>query len=1255
MEVKIEDWIKQHNLNLSWYENKILQLKNREDELFIVLDYKKTLFDSDLFLNLSDEEYEIADSTEEKSNTKFLFQFGLDWYWCPLKTAKSEDGELKYKVELNDFKYLGKSTHPNSTNSYLGIHSEYELLNSALNYKSAIKKAKFLKIENLGICDENTLGGVLGFQMECKKNGIKPIIGETINVGVKKTTEDIFSTITKKVKLFCVNEKGWFNLLNINNKMNTEYKGNHIPIEFLLEHGEGLICVINYSSSVFSGLRDKKEYETILKSYKKSFEHVFFQFSSAEYSSDTHDLECLESFKFYLKNFYSEDLPFCLIEDTFYLEPYEYECKLSVNEISKKVGLFSKNEWFKTSDETKNTIKEFFQESDWDVNDFIKKAEQGTEKIANLCQFEIPMDGAKLPKFEVNGELIDSEESKEILRMICEEGFEQKVLGVFEDKKQIKIYRDRLEKEYDVIAGAGFADYFLILWDTVNFANEKGYMIGTGRGSVGGSLLAYLIGITRIDPIKYDLLFERFLNEARFKKQYKYVVDTGVKKIEVKDGDTLKIHDLELKYEELDKVNPTEVGVISIEKVEDKRMDSLPDVDIDFTTASRDIVKDYLKNKYGMNYTCSVGTYGRLKLRQTFKDLAKIEGVKFVEANELTKKIDNQHEYEFFDIFKYAKKDPNLYKFIQNHPEMINKLKVILNNPKSVSVHPSAVLVLPKHDIQNRERSLDDWIPIRNIDGMSVSEWEGKYCDVFGLLKNDILGLAQLDKFTYCLDLIKKNHGIDIDLDDIDLEDVKTYRLFQRGFNEDVFQFGSTGLKQYSKEVKPDCIDDLIAMAALYRPGPMSSNAHTDYAKIKHGELKPDYDFGLKIVTESTNGLYIYQEQIMKAVVVLGGFSLVKSDTLRTAIKKFDAKVMAGFESDFISGALKNGCERKEAEKIWKKLLAFSGYGFNKSHSAAYALIAYQSQWLKANYPLEFWTTSLNFASEDDIPYVLKEFEAVKRNFKKFEGLSITSADINLSSNKFGCDFESKNITWSLVKIKGVGDKAVDAIIETREKIGKFESLEHFLNVTPKNKVNKTVVTRLILGGAFDKLQNLQQPSDRAELLLSFYDLRGIDPNDCKILLDENVLSDWKWRTWEKEYTGWGMIDYKALLRNSGVPSKFIGRYISAEDFQEGEFYDMNKWDYKKLPLKVVCGIFREYQEKESKNGKEFLNIWLDSNSIDIKVTLWGREGEFDWEYLKSFEGKKVMISGGACSNPQFGNSLYINSEIKDGPYIQEI
>ncbi len=1259
MEVKIEDWIQQHNLNVEYHEDNILKIKD-EDKFFFILSYKETLFSEDLFLNLSRTEYEIADgvSADDRASFFFLFQFGKDWYYCPYKTAKAEDGELKYVIALIDFKYVGKTSVPSKTNYYLGIHTEYELLNSALNYKTAIKKAKFLGMKSLGICDENTLGGALGFQIECTKNGIKPIIGETINIGTKSNVEGV-DIITRKVKLYCTTEEGWFNLLNINNKMNTEFGGNYITEDFLLSHGKGLICVFSFHSSPLAGWTDKKLYEKYINVYKRNFDAIYYQFSSVQYSNESIDAENLTSFKFYLDNFMSDDFPFAIIDDTFYLEDYEQNCKITVNKISKNTYPNTTNQWFKSSEDVENEIKPFFEESKRNLKDFMELGYKGTEAIATAALFEIPMDGSKLPRFEIEGQQVDFEESKELLRMLCEEGFEQKVVEVFDDKKLIKRYRERLETEFSVITNAGFAHYFLILWDTVAFANENDYMIGTGRGSVGGSLLAYLTGITRIDPIKYDLLFERFLNEARIAPQKFFIFELeNGEEIEFLEG-TMVNESIGKKAEDLvegDEITIPKKKITSKIKSSSSvlrmRGDQLPDVDIDFTTASRDIIKDHLKTKYGKNYTCSVGTYGRLKLRQTFKDLAKIEGVNFQDTNELTKKIDDQQEYEFLDLFKYAKKDNLLYRFIQSHPDMINKLKVVLNNPKSVSIHPSAVLVLPKQDHLDRERSLSDWIPIRSIDGNNISEWEGKYCDIFGLLKNDILGLAQLDKFTYCLDLIKKNTGEVIDLDNIEYDDEYTFRLFQNGFNEDVFQFGSTGLKSYSKEVKPDCIDDLIAMAALYRPGPMSSNAHTDFGKIKHGEKEPDYDWGMEEITKATNGLWVYQEQIMQAFV-RSGFTLVEADSVRTIMKKFDKKKMAEVRDKFTDGLAKQiGKGGHEiASKIFDKLVGFSAYGFNKSHSAAYGLIAYQSQWLKANYPLEFWTTTLNFCNEDDMSYVLKELESIKRKFSKYKQVSVVSADINFSSGSFGCNTEDESVTWSLVKIKGVGEKAVEGIIEVRDKVQRFNSLDHFLEVVPKKSSNKTVVTRLILAGAFDAIENIETALDRAMLLLQFYDERKIDAEECKYLNDPDVDKEWKWRTWEKELTGHGMIDYLSILKISADP-EIIKNYMEADEFVGSKFKELKDFKFNNLPIKVLCGHLRDFQERTSKSGKvEFLKFWLDCNSREVPVTVWGRKG-INWESIKEKLGKMVYIRGAAAEGWKGENMIYMHEDCKKKPLI---
>ena len=341
--------------------------------------------------------------------------------------------------------------------------------------------------------------------------------------------------------------------------------------------------------------------------------------------------------------------------------------------------------------------------------------------------------------------------------------------------------------------------------------------------------------------------------------------------------------------------------ITEIKEVENARGDQMPDIDVDFPTEYRDIVKEYIKEKYGYAYTCSIGTYTRMKLKTCIKDFGKVKGLPFDLMNKLTKDIDDQIEYTWGDLFEYASKSKLLFKFVQENPELVHMCKYALLQPKAESVHPSAVIIVPKLASDGHEIDLWEWMPVKKIDGVLVSEWEGKYVDKSGFLKEDILGLSQLDKFPSMLQLIKKKCGDDIDVDKIPLDEADVFKYFRHGWNEDVFQFGTTGLMNYCRQVKPDSLEDLIAMTALFRPGPMDINAHQDFADIKSGKKKPVYDPLMKEVTESTYSLYVYQEQIMKAAVI-GNLSKVEADTMRTAIKKKNIDLLNSFKSKFIEG-----------------------------------------------------------------------------------------------------------------------------------------------------------------------------------------------------------------------------------------------------------------------------------------------------------------------------------------------------------------
>lgn len=511
------------------------------NQIFYFLPLRESLFNKHSFFNLTEDEYADIDNFKEKEKLNFVFQFGEMLYYCPCKTKKDENNEQQYVINLIEFLYIGESSknHPSAN---VGIHTEYELLNSALNYKSAIKKAKFLGLKYLGICDKNTLGASLPFQLECKKNNITPIVGTTVSVAYNYDTSKT-NQVLHDVKLYMTSEKCWFNLLKINNTINIKYNGKFIPEEELLECAEDLVCVFDYSNNVLMHTDDKKKLVRIVEKYKSKFKKIYYQFSSVEYSSSVFDLSCLNGFKVFYNELMSDDFKPVYIDDVYYLEQENNDCKVTVNEIAKTVHQHSYEQYFKTIDVVLNKITGLFKTEN-EASLLFDIAVETLKELCGICSFEIPVSGAKIPRYEIDNEMLTDEESVVLLRKLCEEGFTTRVESKIKDVELLKVYRERLEREFKVITEAGYADYFLIIIDTVNYVIKQGHMIGTGRGSVGGSLVAYCTGIIRIDPIENNLLFERFLNEARLTPDKFYILKlSDGTKLEVKEGGKVKTKD----------------------------------------------------------------------------------------------------------------------------------------------------------------------------------------------------------------------------------------------------------------------------------------------------------------------------------------------------------------------------------------------------------------------------------------------------------------------------------------------------------------------------------------------------------------------------------------------------------------------------------------------------------------------------------------------------------------------------------------
>lgn len=1110
------------------------------------------IIDEDFAFILSDEEFDILD---EKKVNYILFEFGSKFYYSGIKKDKNRYNELVFKPEFNDFKYLGKTSEPKVMDFvHLGVHSEYEMMNGSGSCETWAKKASFMECKAVGICDKNTMAGVLSFQTACEKKKIKSIIGETVTVAINYS-EEKQNQETFELKFFILNYDGWKNLLLINKAINVDYNG-FIPDTLLYTLGKGLCCVVPKESKLNYVKDDKKAAIKLIAKYKKVFDQVFYQIDTVEYVSQQLFRKHLENIDTYLCN-YRKMLKPILINDSYYLDKEESELKSILNKVNNKATPESNDQYFKSVADTINAYEEWIENVE-PLFEAIVTGIENASKLSDSIDFRINTGERKLPHFEVKD--VEGAFFEEL-----EKGINER-LGHLKPK-EMKKYMKQIETECSVIVPNGLCDYFMILWDIIKWCHDNDINVGTGRGSVCGSLVAYCLHITDVDPLKYGLMFERFLNETR----------------------------------------------VSGERA--KSADSMPDIDVDFPTEFRDAVKEYIKNKYGYAYTCSIGTYTRMKLKTCIKDFGKVKGLSFDMTNKLTKDIDDQIEYTWGDLIEYASKSKLLFKFVQENPELVHLTKYALLQPKAESVHPSAVVIVPKHRVDGSNAKIDlwEWMPVKKIDGVLVSEWEGKYIDKSGFLKEDILGLSQLDKFKSILTLIKKNTGKSIDVNKIPLDDEATFRYFKRGWNEDVFQFGTTGLMNYCRQVKPDTLENLIAMTALFRPGPMEMNAHGDFSDIKNGKKKPVYDFGMEEITGETYGLYVYQEQIMKAVVV-GGLTEVESDVLRTTIKKKDVKTLSSYGEKFKTGYAKllekNGIEKPKeyAEHVWDKLLAFSGYGFNKSHAAAYSIMSYWSQWFKVNYPLEFWTTALQFSKEGEVPYRLAELK------KTGVEVEIRPPDVNFSDINFTCDPKEQRIFFSLTKIKGVGEVAVQNIMNTRREGGQFYSLEEFLSRVP-SKVNKTVVKCLIVAGAFDLLEGIKNPRDRKKLLEKYLDMKGDTLSEEYSTPDSN--SNAFWILEQKRLTGFGEVDYENMIKDA-IPNKRLANIF---------VNDVEFLATKEKKEVAIAGKLIYYKEKDIKTGT-MCTLNIDCNNTIIPVLMWPDAYEKIGENIADIKGCVVALSG---------------------------
>lgn len=687
--------------------------------------------------------------------------------------------------------------------------------------------------------------------------------------------------------------------------------------------------------------------------------------------------------------------------------------------------------------------------------------------------------------------------------------------------------------------------------------------------------------------------------------------------------------------------------IIKVKEVRIKRPDQNPDIDVDFESSRRQDVKNYMESRFGFDNVCSIGTFSKLKTKSAIKDFSRAKGLDFKTVNFATSHIKDKIEFDWSDIFIHSLESNELKKFVNDNLDICEIIKAPLGQPRSQSIHASAIIITPDKDEQGNEMQIYDWLPVKKIDGSIISEWEGKYIDRAGYLKEDILGLAQLDKFKRIILSIRSNHNIKIKLNKIPVDDDNVFDYFKKGWNEDVFQFGTDGLKNYSRMVKPKNIEDLTIMNAIFRPGPMASDAHNNFVYMRNGKKKSEIDLGMEEIVSNTQGLYIYQEQIMQAMVV-GGLTLIESDEVRTHMKKFNKVALSSFMDKFIDGyssvclnldsKLNQKTSKSYAKKVWDKLNAFSSYGFNKSHSLAYSMIGYQCQWLKVHFPLEFWSASLNFSKTEEIPTKISEIRVTNC------GVKVVAPDINNSDIYFTNSKEENKIFWSLNKIKFVGDVAVSTIIKEREN-GQFFSLEDFLSRINKSKVNKKVMTNLITVGAFDNISSEELGQDykgqsrfRYQIIKRYYQIRNEDiPADIEN--NENKNKNWFWKQRQKELTGYGDINHKSLVKKVWYKKELVdNQFLSGEQIEDLKPNDKSERQV------IVAGKIINLKTRPSKNG-EYCIINLENNNSNIIIHLWNdiwSEKRIKTKLLDLESSKNMFAFSGVLRYDSYKNKFVV-------------
>lgn len=870
---------------------------------------------------------------------------------------------------------------------HLHNHSEYSLLDGACRIKDLVSRAAELDMPAVAITDHGVLYGVIDFYREAKRRGIKPIIGCEVYVAPRSRwdKEAGIDDELYHLVLLAKNKQGYKNLVRLVSRAYLEgfYYKPRVDRELLERNSEGLIALSGCIAGEIPQLALRGKYQEALRVacfYNDLFGPGNFFLELQDHGMEEEKKIC----RVLLQISNETGIPLVATNDVHYIHREDAAvhdvllCIQTGTVVSDERRMrFPGSEFYMKSEEE---MRELFSE--------VPDAVDNTLRIARDCDVEFTFGEFHLPYFDIP----EGNTAESFLEKLVWEKFSLKYPSPAEDIVK------RLQYELKVINDMGFAPYFLIVQDLVNWAKENGIPVGPGRGSAAGSLVAYVLGITNIDPLKYGLLFERFLNPERV---------------------------------------------------------SMPDIDIDFCFEKREQVIDYIVNKYGTDRVAQIITFGTMAARAAIRDVGRALDVPYGDVDKIAKMVPAELGVTLERALEISPDLVQLYHSSYTARRIIDVARALEGMPRHASIHAAGVVI-------GRE-PLESILPLQKTpEGHVVTQFAKETVEDMGLLKMDILGLRTLTVIDRAIEIIRKTRGIEIDINNIPMDDQKVYELLSAGDTAGVFQLESEGLRRILREMNPNRFEDLIAIIALYRPGPLGSGMVEDFINCKHGRQEIEYLHPmLKDILEETYGIILYQEQVMRVAGDLAGFSMGEADILRRAMGKKKPEELMAQRDKFIAGAAKNEISKSTASRLFDIMESFAGYGFNKSHSAAYAVISYQTAYLKAHYPVEYMCAFLSSVidNQEKVVHYLKECQR--------QGIPILPPDINESFENF--TVAVGGIRFGLGAIKNVGINAVKNIVNVRKK-GPFRSLFDFCRRVDLTQINKRMLENLIVAGCFDSL-----------------------------------------------------------------------------------------------------------------------------------------------------------------------------------------